>query len=118
MAQRQGTWMGAAVATAVLATTFIAGPQLLPARAQSAAAPQSVINDPNLIFPATRLIDLNGRAFRFDTSTGELMNFSGTLTGRSAVGTWVRFARAVTDTTSGFLDLQEVGGAIFLVDLN
>lgn len=91
-------------------------------RSPSASAMQSgqipsAINDPNLIFPDVRIIRFDTHVARLDTETGEISRFSGTLSGSSANGIWLRLVRPVSGSTSGFLDVKHVGGGTFLIDL-
>ena len=86
---------------------------------QSAGTTQAqVINSPDLIFPRVRVINLDNTVTRFDTATGELLRFNGDLSGPSAKGLWLRLVRPVTQPTSGFLDVRQVGGGTFLIDLD
>ena len=75
-----------------------------------------VINSPDLIFPAARIIRFDNQIVRFDTTSGEMSRFSGTPSGGGASGTWLRFAREVNDSTSQFLDIRTVAGGAFLID--
>jgi hypothetical protein len=108
-------------------TWFIATPALLViallavslARGQS-AGDNDGFNNPisgaTTVFSRVRIIDLDDTVFRLDTDTGQLSRFRGTLTGRNARGTFVSVAPPLRDPTSGFVDIQQAGGAIFLVD--
>ena len=106
------TTIGAGL-VAALAVTGIVVPQQT--GMTSGGIPGTVIQDPNLIVPRTRIIEFDEGVARFDTTTGSIDRFSGTLLGPNASGTWLRYARPVT-STSGFLELQQIGDATFLVD--
>jgi hypothetical protein len=75
-----------------------------------------VTNLDSAIFPRTRIIEFDDRVAMLDTSTGELFRFRGDLSGSNARGTFVRLARPLAESTSGFLQLQQVAGATFLID--
>ena len=74
-----------------------------------------VIATDEIIFSTVQIVELNGEIVRLDTDDGQLFEFSGS-TGDNARGTWRRMAQPVRGNTSGFLQIQQVGGAIFLVD--
>lgn len=116
MFRKKTRWIGLAAMIAGAAAILTFGPRAVVPSA-TAYAPQTVINDPNLIFPRTRIITLGGNVMRFDTATGEMLRFNGDLSGSDARGTWRRFTRPVTGDTSGFLDLRPIGEGTFLVDL-
>jgi hypothetical protein len=83
---------------------------------QQGVTPPAVVNNEGLIFPAMRIIRFDDQIARFDTATGELRRFTGTVSGGAANGTWVRLVRPVTGGTSGFLSIRVVGAGTFLVD--
>jgi len=70
----------------------------------------------NTIFPRARIFEFNGDVAQLDTSTGAVLKFSGKLANPNARGTFRLFVRPVDETTSGFLQIQQAGGATFLVD--
>ena len=91
------------------------------ARAQSADDPGF---DPNTgaipsavtVFSRVRLIEIDDTIFRLNTETGALSRFRGTESGRNARGTFISVAPELRDPTSGFVDIQQAGGATFLID--
>lgn len=69
------------------------------------------------IFSRVQLVEVgDGEILRLDTQTGALFRFRGE-TGRNARGTFISVARPLRDENSGFLELQRVGSATFLVDV-
>lgn len=89
---------------------------LRPSAATAMQAGQGVINNPDLIVPAVRIIRFDDQIARFDTATGEMSRFSGTASGGGASGTWLRLARSVNDSTSQILEIRTVAGGTFLID--
>lgn len=92
------------------------------ARAQDADDPfddggNSPINAPTTVFSRVQFIQLDGDIMRLDTATGALSRFRGTETGRNARGTFDAFAQPVSGPTSGFVEIQQVDDAVFLVDV-
>ena len=77
-----------------------------------------LVTDVTGVFSRVRIIEVDDRVMRLDTNTGELSRFRGTLSGSNARGNFVTFAQPLSDPTSGFLEIQEVGDAIFLVDVS
>jgi hypothetical protein len=104
--------IAAMAAIALLLGTLAYGPLgSQPATAQ----PTITIDSTEILFPRTRLTTHQGHVMRMDTATGELTRFSGNLTGPAARGNWVRFARPVTQRTSGYLEIQREQNTTFLV---
>lgn len=69
------------------------------------------------VLSAVRIIRLDDTVARFDSTTGELMRFRGSLDRPNVRSVWVREAPAVRARTSGLLDIQEAAGSLFLVDV-
>ena len=85
------------------------------ATAMQAGQP-GVINSPDLIVPTVRIFRFDDEVVRFDTTTGETSRFSGTISGGGATGTWLKFAKPVTGSTSQILQFRTIGGGAFLID--
>ncbi len=69
------------------------------------------------VFSRVQIMQFQNKVARFDTSTGAVQRFNGSLSPSNANGTWISFVQPVTTTTSGFLQIQEVDDATFLVDV-
>lgn len=69
------------------------------------------------LLSAVRIIRLDDTVARFDSTTGELMRFRGSLDRPNVRSVWEREAPAVRAKTSGLLDIQEAAGSLFLVDV-
>jgi hypothetical protein len=96
-------------AMALLVGTFAIG--------QSSNDNPPFITEGDALFSRAKIIELNGRVVRLDTATGEISRFKGDLSGGNARGTFREIARPVTGSTSGFLEVQQAGEGIFLVDV-
>lgn len=117
MTRNKTAWYGLGTAIILLFAATIAIGQGIGTGGLPTSQGPGVINDSDLIFSRVRLVEFDGSVARLDTATGEVSRFSGQLTGTAARGSWLRLARPLTDQTSGFLELQQVGGAAFLVDV-
>lgn len=70
----------------------------------------------NAVFARTKIIKFDDTVALFDSATGELFRFRGDLAGSNARGTFVPVARPVAESTSGFLQVQQIDNATFLID--
>lgn len=73
------------------------------------------------VLPRVQIINFNDGVARFDTVTGEIHTFSGSLRDGNVRGQWRQHTRGVGQT-SGFLQIQhpigvEARDALFLVDV-
>lgn len=115
MLKRNSLWAGLFIAMLFVGIVGFA-------RAQDTGDPFNGVNAPGgsgatTVFSRVRIIELDGDVFRLDTQSGALSRFRGTLTGRNARGTFDAVADPVSGSTSGFVDIQRAGDAIFLVDV-
>src|SRR5262245_48928712 len=74
------------------------------------------VNIDQVIFPRVQVIEFDGSVARFDTATGTIHKFNGDMSGSDARGNWRLVARPVSQGTSGFLQIQQSGNGVFLVD--
>ena len=68
------------------------------------------------IVSKVQIINFDQSVARFDTTTGEIHRFNGSLNKPNVRASWVLKVRGVRGGTSGYLDIQQAGGASFLVD--
>lgn len=85
------------------------------ATAMQAGQP-AVMNNPDLIVPTVRIFRFGNEVVRFDSTTGEMSRFSGTVSGGGAAGTWLKFAKPVAGSTSQILEFRSIAGGAFLID--
>lgn len=94
-----------------------AGAYSIPAEQSSWRTRDLPVVQNEAIVPAVRVIRLDETVGRLDTRTGELSRFKGNLRDSSGPGHWSTFAKGVSDSTSGVLDIDQARESTFLVDL-
>jgi hypothetical protein len=104
--------LGLGMLLVVLVAAYL---QTSPATAMQVGQP-GVINNPDLIVPAVRILRFDNQVVRLDTATGEMSRFSGTVSGGGASGTWLKFAKPIVGATSQFLEFRSIAGGAFLID--
>ncbi|MCI0366634.1 MAG: hypothetical protein L0219_22445, partial [Phycisphaerales bacterium] len=107
------TWLKIVVIAAVTCAALLIASSIT--RAQSGE--ELPINLDNAIFPRTKIIKVDDVIVRFDTATGELFNFEGTLQGSNANGLFRNIAPPVSGSNSGVLEVKRIGQATFLIDV-
>ncbi len=106
-----------ALMSLITAMLLIGGAGYVYAAQSAGRQHDGVILHGDAIHPAARVVRLNGSAGRLDTRTGELQRFRGNLKDSSGPARWAEFAPAVSERTSGVLDINQVQESTFLVDL-
>src|SRR5687768_10994598 len=104
------TWLKLIVVAAVTCAALLIASSIT--RAQSGQDLPTNLD----IFSRTKIIKVNDVIVRFDTATGELFNFEGTLQGSTANGRFRSIAPPVSGSNSGFLEIKRIGQAAFLID--
>ena len=109
--------MACGIIALVLALTIsVGGRWMLVAAAQPSQNP-AVIPHKELIYPRVKVLLFQDFITRFDTQTGQMSRFSGSLASESATGKWLPLVEPINEPNSGYLDLEHVRGATFLIDM-
>ena len=74
------------------------------------------VNLNEAIFPSVQIIEFDGSVARFDTTNGSIYKFNGDMSGSDARGNWRLVARPLNQSNSHFLEVQQAGNGVFLVD--